>query len=155
MEKINILDNNKPILLISPSNDSTIISQQIVELIAELTSGIQQIDAASASSLSIKRTIKLCQRGINRLISLQGSTSILSPDLLAAEQLVSESIKQLANTLNEFCLELKARSVNSTGELLAYLETLDDLIVMLTNWSSDDAEPEPAMPHDKELEQYL
>lgn len=154
MEKISLLARDKPVLLLHPNNDNNIISQQIVALIAELTSGIQQIDSSTASTASVKRTIRLCQRGINRLMSLQGSASILSSDLLVAEQLINESVEQLAATLNEFCLELKARSANSTDELIDYLEVLDGLVVMLINWSSE-SEPEAAQPIDKELQQYL
>ena len=155
MEKINLLARNKPVLLLNPSNNSEIISQQIVALLQELTSGLKLIDAASASSQSVKRTIRLCQRGISKLLSLQNTASILSPDLLEAEQLINESVEQLATTLNEFCLELKARSANSTEELIDYLETLDGLVAMLANWSSDSVEQEAVQSIDKELQQYL
>ena len=160
MKQINLISNNTPVLIaLHPNNSSDVISKQIVGLIDELTSGIQQVDAASASTTSIKRIVRLCQRGINRLLSLQDSVHIISTDSLTAEQLVNDAIADLANVLNTFCLELKARSANSTEELIDYLETLDGLIVMLTNWQDHaqfgSNEPNSALPIDSELQQYL
>lgn len=152
-----LINNNKPVLLLHPNNNSDVISKQITELIAELTSGIQQVDAAIATTTSIKRIVRLCQRGISRLMNLNGSVNIISTDSLTAEKLVNDAIADLANVLNSFCLELKARSANSTDELIDYLETLDGLIVMLTNWQDQfgSNEPNSALPIDSELQQYL
>ena len=83
---------------------------------------------------------------------------IVSIDSLKAEQIVNDAIGELCSTLNQFCIELKTRSIETTEAMLDYLETLDGLIVMLSDWNSQandvntDVLP---VELDEELAEYL
>lgn len=152
---LQLIDYNKPVLLLSPFADSNVITNQMLALVAELSVGLDTIDAESASASTVKRVVKLCQRGINRLMALAGSVQVVSNDSRNAEKLVNAAIARLAEKLNTFVLELRNRSAESDEALLDYLETLDGLVGMLVNWQTTAEPPSEAGVVDKELEQYL
>lgn len=152
---IKLISENKPVLLLSPFADSKVITNQMLGLISELSVGLDTIDAESASSATVKRVVKLCQRGITRLMSLAGSIQVVSKDARNAQRLVNDAIARLAEKLNTFVLELKTRSAYGEAELLDYLEVLDGLIGMLVNWQTSAEPPSFAGVVDEELTQYL
>lgn len=155
MQKLNLITNNKPVLLLSPLANADVISQQMLSLIGELMAGITSIEPSEASSATVKRVVRLCQKGITRLMGLAGSCQVLSTDSLKAEQHINNAIAELAGTLNCFALELKTRSAYGENELLDYLETLDGLVGLLTSVLPMAEPPAHSAEVELEFEQYL
>ena len=139
---MDLINKNKPVLLIHPSYQSDCLQQAAIELTEELTNIIRDIDFESATAKEISKVIRVCKRGIVRIMSMEGSTPILSTDSINAETILNEAIEILAQALNEAMLELKKRAM--TGEsLFDYVEQLDSMIDTCLSWSKGKAEVEP------------
>lgn len=149
---MDLIDRNKP-LLVHPSYQSDVLQEAAIELTNELTNIIADVSFDDAKPKEISKVIKVCKRGIERIMALEGSIPILSKDSIKAEGILNRTIEVLADQLNEAMLELKKRSM--TGEaLFDYIEQLDSMIDTCLSWSQGKASnPTPLL--DEEMEEYL
>ncbi len=163
MKQIKLVDYAKPVLLISPMSDVNFLSDMALKLTEELTAGIKSIDFSTADSKSIKRTISLCTKGINRLLAKHGSAQIVHKDATKAEQILNDALEQLAISLNEASNELRCRAYSEFAEqddMLNHLENIHYLINLLDQWAEPNAnqlaeQDNTALLADEELSQYL
>lgn len=156
-----LINTNRPVLLLHPQQSSNSLQQRAVTLTDELTNLIGNIDFNEASSKHISKVIRIAKRGIERILALEGSVQIISTDSLQAEAILNKSLEILAKALNEAMCELKSRSteLGNQDDFYLYLQELDSMIEVCLHWShgrASDTDTNTPMPTLNNLEsKYL
>lgn len=135
-----LINRDRPVLLLHPSHDSSTLNDAAITLTNELTELIRHVEFEDALLKDIKRTINLCRRGIERVMSLEGKVTILSADSIKAERVLNDSLETLAKAMNDGALEMKKRAMTEPDNpeaFYSYAELLDQLITTTLSWSQN------------------
>ena len=141
---MDLINKNKPVLLLHPSYKSDRLQQSALALTAELTHLVDNVDFGEASPTQLSLVIKTCKRGLERLMKLEGSLSIISTDSINAEKIVNDALTVLSQRLNDAIIELKNRTLlGDSKALYQYISEIDSMIDLCLSWANgESSEPE-------------